>query len=404
MLLLALSLAAGLAPGDTAARPAGPLPAAVAGMVTVHRQPAIPIVALRLSLLADDPPGYAGAGHLFQHRVVPSLREQVRRVGGEVQEVRGSDAVVYTVVGPASELGFLAEVLRSALRVPAFSEGEVARASRALEDERNAEWETAAAHVRARLRASLLPADLPAAGTAAAAGRLTPDALAAVWGEMYRPERVSVVAVGDVEVGQVREAFARLPDAAEPGLGETAPDTMPAAPPVAPEATRGWLGLGYSASDADPVALTVTARLLRQTLRERLPASAQVEAEHWWTRQGQALVAVVASQPAGLAAARRAVRASLTALRDDLDADRVRGAAAGVRRDMLFYARKPEHMAEVVGGFIDREGSPDAAQRFYAAVEAVDEEAVRRVLDALAERTPTLVDVPPQKIPERNRR
>ncbi|HEX2189311.1 MAG TPA: hypothetical protein VHG51_10460, partial [Longimicrobiaceae bacterium] len=80
---------------------------------------------------------------------------------------------------------------------------------------------------------------------------------------------------------------------------------------------------------------------------------------------------------------------------------RVRDAAAGVRRDMLFYARRPERMADVVGQFIDREGDPDAAQRFYAAVEQVDEEAVRRVLEQLAERTPTTVDVPPQRLPNR---
>ncbi|HEX2091799.1 MAG TPA: hypothetical protein VHG28_05320, partial [Longimicrobiaceae bacterium] len=197
---------------------------------------------------------------------------------------------------------------------------------------------------------------------------------------------------------------ARLPEPVEGGFPEILTDTVSAAPPVAPEATRGWLGIGYSASDADAAALTVAARLLGDHLRERLPNAASVEAEHWWTRQGQALVAVVAAPPANLTAARRAVRTALASLRESLDPIRVRDAAAGVRRDMLFYARRPERMADVLGQFIDRDGSPDAAQRFYAAVEQVDEEAVRRVLDLLAERTPVTVDVPPQRIPERNRR
>ncbi len=399
MLLLALTLAAGTAAADTAALSTpSPAPAtAVAGMVAVHRQPAIPIVALRLSLLADDPPGYAGAGHLLQHLLLPSLREQVQRVGGEVQITRGADAVVYTVVGPASELDYLAGVLRSTLRQPSFSESQLVAAQRELRDERNAEWETASGHVRALLRGRLFPEELSPAGTSGSAERFTPEALRSLWAGMYRPERVSVVAVGDVQVGRVRDAFARLPAAPEGEAAGALADTVPAAPPVSPEATRGWIGLGWSAADADPAAVTVAARLLRDHLRERLP-SAAVEAEHWWTRQGQSLAVVVAAQPAGLPAARRAVGASLASLGESLDAARVREAAAGVRRDMLFYARRPERMADVVGQFIDRAGQADAAQRFYADVERVDEDAVRAVLAQLADRTPAAIDIPPQKI------
>ncbi|HEX8272297.1 MAG TPA: hypothetical protein VF615_06565 [Longimicrobiaceae bacterium] len=401
MLLLALTLAAGTAAADTAALSPTPAPAtAAAGMVAVHRQPAIPLVALRLSLLADDPPGYAGAGHLLQHLLLPSLRDQVQRVGGEVQITRGADAVVYTVVGPASELDYLAGVLRSTLREPRFGDAQLVAAQRELRDERNAEWETAAGHVRAMLRGRLFPEELSPAGTPASAERFTAETVQALWAGMYRPERVAVVAVGDVQVARVRDAFARLPAAPEGAPDGAAADTVPAAPPVSPEATRGWIGLGWSAADADPAAVTVTARLLRDHLRERLP-SAAVETEHWWTRQGQALALVVAAQPAGLAAARRATGASLASLGESLDAARVREAAARVRRDMLFYARRPERMADVVGQFIDRAGQADAAQRFYADVERVDEDAVRAVLARLAEQTPAAVDVPPQKLPNR---
>jgi predicted Zn-dependent peptidase len=390
MLLLALALAA----ADTTPQP----PRAPAGLVTVHRQPALPIVALRLSLLSDDPPGYAGAGHLFQHLLLPSLREQVEQVGGEVQAARTSDAVVYTVVGPAAEVGYLAGVLRSALEPAAFGETAVLSAARELEEERGAEWETAGRHVRAALRARLFPGDLSPAGTPSSATRLTRDALSALWAEMYRPERVAVVAVGDVELPAVREAFSRLPAPPEGGLAETFPDTVPADPPLAPEATRAWLGLGYPAFEGSPAALTVAARLLRDLVRERLP-SGTVEAEHWWTQHGQALVVLAAVPGAQLPAARRALRASVATLQDAVDATRVRQAAAAVRRDLLFYSRTPERMAEVIGGFVDREGDPDAAQRFYAALDQVGEEEVRALLSTLAERTPASVEVPPQKLP-----
>ncbi|HEV2146966.1 MAG TPA: hypothetical protein VGR37_06170, partial [Longimicrobiaceae bacterium] len=96
------------------------------------------------------------------------------------------------------------------------------------------------------------------------------------------------------------------------------------------------------------------------------------------------------------------VRASVTSLAESLDPVRVRDAAAGVRREMLFFARRPERMAEVVGQFVDRAGDADGAQRFYDAVERVDEDAVRAVLAQLADRTPVVVDVPPQRLPNRS--
>lgn len=402
MLLLALALAAGPAPADTVGRPASTPAAASAGVVTVHRQPTLPVVAIRLSLLADDPPGYAGAGHLFQHLHLPRLREQAERVGGEVLAARTMDAVVYTVVGPAVEMEYLAEVLRSALHAPEAGEAGFLRATRELAEERSAEWETAGRHVRAALRARIFPDEVSPAGTPAAAGRLTREALGDVWAEMYRPERVSVVAVGDVELSAVQRAFATLPSPRWGGLGETAPDTVPAEPPVAPEATRGWVGMAHPAGEASPAVVTVAARLLRDLLRDRLPA-AGVETEHWWGRRGQAL-AVVATLPGpALPTARRAVSTSLSALEEGLDPAAVRDAAAAVRREMLFYARTPERMAEVVGSFADREGSGEAAQRFYAALEAVTEEEVRALLREMAERTPAFVEVPPQRLPERTR-
>jgi predicted Zn-dependent peptidase len=50
--------------------------------LVVHRQPALPVVALRLSIVANDPPGYAGAGHMMQHLLFPALQDRVHRVGG----------------------------------------------------------------------------------------------------------------------------------------------------------------------------------------------------------------------------------------------------------------------------------------------------------------------------------
>ncbi|MDQ3555983.1 MAG: hypothetical protein M3409_04285, partial [Gemmatimonadota bacterium] len=202
MILLLVSLwAAGAAvPTDTLSpHPAVHRDTGPPGTVAVHRQPALPMVSLRLSLLADDPPGYAGAGHFQQHLVFPTLREEAARVGGHAQVTRTADALVYTVTGPAAELTYLARVLRSALAVPASGQGQMLAAARDLAEERNAEWETAPQHVRARLRGRLFPWQLPAAGTHSSALRLDLASVRAAWAAMYRPERVAVVAVGDVQ-------------------------------------------------------------------------------------------------------------------------------------------------------------------------------------------------------------
>jgi len=400
MLTLSLALALAAAPHDTARAPA---PGQEGPAITVHRQQAMPVVALRLSILADDPPGYSGAGHLFQHLLQRLLQDQAARVGGHVSLLRGSDAIVYQVVGPASELDYLAGILRSALRVPAPQGPELPAALSTLAEERNAERESAPQYVRAALRARLFPAEIPAAGTADAAARLATAPLDRLWSGIYRPERVQIVAVGDVQIEAVRRAFRALPGAAAADAPEALPDTVPALEADTPQATRGWIGSAWAASEAEPAAVSVTARLLRSSLRRRMTRS-QVEVEHWWTHQGQALALVVATPDSLVPAARRTVEGALGTLATSVTDAGVRDAAASVRRDMLFYARAPDRMAELLGEFADRDTGPDAAQRYFAALEAVTAADVRGVLDRLRVGEPAKVYVPPQRLPTQRRR
>ncbi len=402
-MLFAFLLAAGMAAADTVAPDTAALRAPQnlrAGAVSVHRQPALPMVALRLSLLTVDPPGYAGAGLLFQRLHFPSLRDQVQRVGGRVQMQRSSDALVYTVIGPAVELEYLAGVLRSALVPPAVREGNLVVAQHALREARLAEWEVAPGHVRAAMRVQLFPDDLSVAGTETSVQRLDLESLPAVWTQMYHPDRVAVIAVGDVRLATVEAAFGDLPPPPSRRLRSEWVDTAAAIPLAPAEATRGWLGMGYPASDLDPAILTVIVRLLRDDLHERMPA-ATVEVEHWWTHYGQALAAVVAVPGPELPVARRTLGTALATLQEELDEVRVRRAATLVRREMLFYARTPERMAEVLGSFADRDGNNEAAHRFYADLEQVSLDEVRSVLAELSERTPARVDIPPQPLDRR---
>jgi len=402
MLTLPLALALAAAPNDSARTPA-PRAAQDGPAVTVHHQPAIPVVALRLSILAADPAGYSGAGHLFQHLLLPSLQDQAARVGGTVSATRSTDAIVYQVLGPASELDYLAGILRTALRAPTPAGGELFAAQTALAGERAAERETAPQYVRAALRAQLFPSDLPAAGTEASAPRLEAGRLESLWGEMYSPDRVQVVAVGDVGIDAVRRAFRSLPSAPNAGAPEPLADTVAALAADTPQATRGWIGAAWAAGDAEPAAVSVTARLLRSSLRRRMTRS-QVDVEHWWTHGGQAVALVVATPDSLVNAARRTVDGSLTTLSAAVSDASVRDAAAAVRRDMLFYARTPERMAELLGEFADRDAGADAAQRYFAALDAVTAADVRAVIDRLQSAGAVTVFVPPQRIPAAQRR
>ncbi len=365
--------------------------------VTVHRQPALPVVALRMALLADDPQGFAGAGHLIQHLHLPAMEEQAARVGARVQAVRTSDALVYTVTGPAAELDYLAGVLRGALAAPRPAQPQLLMALNALAEERGAERETAASYVRATLRQGVFPGELPAAGTPASARRLETAPLEALWGEMYAPERLAVVAVGDVGAEQVERALRGLPGAAGERTVEAAPDTAPALAADTPQATRAWIGWAAGAQGDDAASLSVAARLVGNRLRRGM-TGATVEVEHWWTHRGHALAIVAATAGPRAAAGRRTVAGAVAATLDALDAQAVSDAVAGVRRDLLFYSRTPERMAEVLGAFADRGGEPDAAQRFFAALDGVTEASVRAALEGVRASEPVTVAIAPQRL------
>lgn len=370
--------------------------------VTVHRQPGVPVVALRMSIIAADPAGYAGAGHMIQHVQYPSLRDRARRVGGTIQTQRTSDAIVYTVVGPAIELDDLAALLVDALRPPQAPIDVVLRAERELREERLAEWETAESHTRSHLRAQMFPADVSAAGTDRASTRFSVESLPEIWAMMYQPDRVSVVAVGDVHLSDVESAFAGIPAAYQPRQLEIERDSLVLTPLAPPQATRAWLGTGYLASDLPASAVSVATRLLGDFVRDRVPAG-QVEAEHWWTHHGQAVVLIVSVPEADLAASWRLLNTAVPTLLDRVDFLDVVEAAAAIRREMLFHSRTPDRMAEVIGQFIDRDGDPNATEAYYTALENLDDEIVRTVLETLAGRTPARVEVPPQALRPRRR-
>jgi predicted Zn-dependent peptidase len=366
--------------------------------LAVHHQPAVPLVALRLSLMASDPPGYAGAGHLYQHIVHPTLTERAAQIGARVLIERSADAVVFTVTGSSLELPHMAAMLRDALSPETIGEVQLLRVSRELAEERLAEWETAERHVRSVLRLRLFPEDISAAGTEPSAARLAErNGWRTAWTRMYRPDRVSITTVGDVRMDQVKAAFGSLPPAAEVRSAPQMRDTVSTVPLAPAEATRAWIGAGYLAGDVDPAVLSVATRILNDRLRQQLP-NAGVVAEHWWTHHGQA-VALVASVPgAQLAAAQRTMNTTVAGTAPAVTAAQVSAAATAIRRDLLFFSRTPDRMVGVIGQFSDRTGNPDEAQIFFDRLSTVTLAQVRAALTSLQAGTTARIEIPPQRL------
>ncbi len=217
---------------------------------------------------------------------------------------------------------------------------------------------------------------------------------------MYRPERISVVAIGGVSASEVENAFRDMGSLLGTGVGEVplddlAVDTAVVTPGAVPQATRNWLGVGYSLSNVEPAAVSITARLLQRSLQRSL-RTAQVTADHWWTHHGQAMSLVVASPTARPASLVAPVTAAIQQLQDALDQEQIRGVATEIQREMLFASRTPERMAEMIGQFVDRDRDPNAAQQFYARLARVNEREIRRVLTAMTASPPQQVQVPAQ--------
>ena len=332
---------------------------------------------------------------MMQHLLYPSLQDQARRVGGRAEIERTADAVVYKVTGPASELSYLSRLLVGVLDPPAPAADAVLRADREMREERLAEWETAAGHVRSSLRAQLFPADVSVAGTDRSATRFSTSSLPSIWARMYDPARISVVAVGDVYLADLEREFANLPARRTPAGTDIQRDSILLTSLAPAEATQAWLAAAYLANDLPPAEVNVAVRLLGGLLRLRVP-TAQVQAEHWWTHHGQAVVLMASVPQADLALARRTVSTAITTLLPSIDFLSVSEAATLIRREVLFYSRTPDRMADLLGLFVDRGGDPNAADIFYDALDAVDDKGVRDVLQKLSTRTPARIEISPQ--------
>jgi predicted Zn-dependent peptidase len=363
-------------------------------LLVVREQKLPPLIAIRLSVPVEEPPGLAGAGRVLQLLVQDRLHSEVERFGGRIEFLRTPGHLVYSVRGPATAFGEMVAVLRYAVAPPPGAFRAQAAVWLTARQEALADFETPDRLLRYRLERALFP-DL-AKGRADFGSADLPNAadLEWYWRHWFRPTRMAVVIAGAVEAEVARAAFRGWP---EPPAARSRPPARPVqgAAPV-PEVISARTGLAYATNATEPAVLALAAALIDETLPA--PAIRQATAELWWVGDRSAVV-VMGAAPTGSQASAAELRARLQLSVADAAA---RATAADIarlgrrlRQSLLMRARTPAGMAAVLGEFLDRTGDPASAEEFLEALERVEAEAVREALRILIYRAPVVVELEP---------
>jgi zinc protease len=216
----------------------------------VAPRPAIPIVALRVSLRAGstaDPPDAPGLANLTAElltrgtakRTGPELDRAIEFVGGALEADASRDGTTVSLAVLKKDLDLGLDLLAEALLTPTFPDEELKRKVAEIEaalrrSEENPE--AVAGRALARLIYAGHPYAHPIAGTVESVGRLTRDQVVAFHRAYYRPDAATIAVVGDVTVDEIRAAIGRRLDGwARPASAPPAVPLAPAQPAVAAE-------------------------------------------------------------------------------------------------------------------------------------------------------------------------
>jgi zinc protease len=179
-----------------------------------------PVVALQAWVnvgSADEAQDLAGVAHLHEHmlfkgterRGVGEIARTVEAAGGEINAWTSFDQTVYHVVLAASEMATGVDILADALQRSAFDAGELSREIEVVVEEIRRAQDTPSRRVSNalfELAYDRHPYRRPVLGTAETVRGLTRERVVGFYKKHYRPDRTTVVAVGDFDP----EELARL--------------------------------------------------------------------------------------------------------------------------------------------------------------------------------------------------
>ncbi|HET7876249.1 MAG TPA: pitrilysin family protein [Methylomirabilota bacterium] len=187
----------------------------------VAERPAVPIVALRVSLRAGsalDPEGASGLANLTAElltrgtarRTGPELDRAIEFVGGSLEADAGRDGVTVSLGVLKKDLDLGLDLLAEVLLSPAFPESELktkAADIQAAIKRADENPESVAGRELARALFPGHPYARPVSGTIESVGKLTREQAVRFHREHYRPDAAAIAVVGDVTVKEIRDAL-----------------------------------------------------------------------------------------------------------------------------------------------------------------------------------------------------
>lgn len=356
--------------------------------------PGSPVVALRLSIPVREGPAEAGAGRVLQMLGVERASGLARPVGATVEGTRTPWGIAYTVTGAATDVDFLAFLLREAVRNPSDRTSDFRRAIGALEAETERRQETPGGRVAARLRAAVAPSVPPLGGTPGSLARLTLADLRSVWSRTHQAPRMTLVVAGDVPLEILLASFQRLgasPTGADPGPLE-ATVSEPSPPRI--QVLRQWYGEARPIpSSTDPHA--EAAALLVADHLQAGDGDFEAEVQLWQLPDTRILAVVGAAYPPGRQAMRRAIESVLAETADAVNAAAVERVVSRIEADVRMRARTPSGRTGLVGFHLDATGQVTAARDFLESLDTVTVDRLRTFLVALADMEPQTAEVRP---------
>ena len=355
----------------------------------------------------DEPEELAGVSHFLEHllfkgtddRSARQIAESIDRVGGDMNAFTTKEYTAYYTRLPATELSLGLEVLGDVLTAPALREVDVESERQVILEELLMDEDSPEDKAHTLLYESLFPRHplgRETAGAKETVVAVTPDDVRRFFARWYQPATMVVAVAGGLDHDAVvSEVERRFPGSA----GGTVPERQPPAAKVVPLVVRrrrteqAHLAFGFRGvrrDDPDREALDVLNHCLGGGMSSRLFDE---------IREQRGLAYAVYSAPSAYAdAGALAIYAGTTPSHVDpvldlIEVELKKLVAAGLGDDELAVAKgyltgsyvlsleDPSSRMARLGGLLATTGHLRPVAEQLARWEAVDQDAVRRVID-----------------------
>jgi predicted Zn-dependent peptidase len=355
----------------------------------------------------DEPDELAGVSHFLEHllfkgtedRSARQLAESIDRVGGDMNAFTTKEYTAYYTRLPASELSLGLEVLGDVLTAPALRDVDVESERQVILEELLMDEDSPEDKAHTLLYESLFPRHplgRETAGVRETVGAVTPDDVRRFFREWYRPATMVVAVAGaldhDAIVAEVERRFPGEPGGARPVREAPSPTVVPLV--VRRRRTeQAHLAFGFRGvrrDDPDREALDVlnhclgggmSSRLFDEIREQRGLAYAVYSAPSAYADAG-ALAIYAGTTPANVDPVLDLIEVELKKLvADGLGDDELAVAKGYLTGSYVLSLEDPSSRMARLGGLLTTIGQIRPVSEQVARWEAVDQEAVRAMID-----------------------